>query len=574
MHFCESRAVSIIQRVWGKSTFYVLTVENTMKIRSLLLAASMSAIMAGAAHANPLAFDVVNTDGTNDNAQEQVVNLALEANDMISEAYFEFEISDVAGAEFNSGENLDIVVTLPEGVKIGTAGASSTDVVNGTSGSVTGSNLLSGGAPGDDNVRYSVSLDPRIGRNNHTIGFHMPLALDLSVCGTADKDEPGSYSLKVEITTLNDADMANPLSGVAQFGGIVEGDDAIILQCVDGIVADVDSDEASNDTRVALSNYNTFLPNFVNNDPDDASQFPLQGTGSFDQGQVSLSPIGTINYSMDTDAVIKMGPTTGTNNLLDSSDVESLGFTIQWEDVTGMARTGFFFPGFGLESALNDSVTNAAQWGFSAFGIDQVLTNGVTTVVLAASDIAAEIEEQDVSVIDSYLTFTSASMGVSEFDDDLCGNGPLDTLQRQGRRFGFFDWVGEDKAVKNVFRISGLPTDATGMSAEDVQVDLLFRNSRGGPAFDGRKRLVIPASDISNGVVSINSDDFDAVNPGHDQSDVLILIQNTSRDIDVDRLQIDRAGSLNNFGDGANFGLNIFGEVTPAGDGDAELGSE
>ena len=538
----------------------------------------MSAIMAGAAHANPLAFNVVNTDGTNDNAQEQVVNLALEANDMISEAYFEFEISDVDGAEFNSGENLDIVVSLPEGVKIGTTGASSTDVVNGTSGSVTGASVLSGGAPGDDNVRYSVSLDPRIGRNNHTIGFHMPLALDLSVCGTADKDDPGSYSLKVEITTLNDADMANPLSGVAQFGGIVSGDDAIILQCVDGIVADVQSDEAASDTRVALSDYNTFTPGFFGLEPDDTQQFPLQGTTNFDfifgRLQRAVNRIGTVSYEMDTNAVIKMGPTTGTNNLLDASDVDTLGYTVQWEDITGMSTTGFRINGFAPFAIPNDPLTNSATVVYSGATLGPVLTDGRRTRILANSDVAEEIEEQNVSITDAFLTFTDASMGVSEFDDDLCGNGPLDTLQREGRRFGFFDWVGEDKAVKNVFRVSGLPTDATGMSAEDVQVDLLFRNSRGGPQFDGRKRMVIPASEISNGVATIRSTDFDAVNPGYDQGDVLILIQNTSRDIDVDRLQVDRAGSLNNFGDGANLGLNIFGEVTPAGDGDAELGSE
>ena len=544
-----------------------------MKIRSFLLAASMSALMAGTAYANPLGFRMNNTDGSSDNAQETIVNLALEANDMSASAYFEFEIFDIDGAEFPTSNDLDIVITLPTGVDFASPGANSSDVVNGIAGSVSGASLTSGGVPGDRDVRYNVSLDDNDSDSNFTIGFHIPLTLDLSVCDTADKDDLGSYSLQVDVTTLVNG--GDPLSGTPIFGQTVSGAAAIILQCVDGIVADVDSDEATNDSRVALSDYNTFLPSFGIFDPDDAAQLPLQGTTNFDQGQTSLTPLGTINYSMDTTAVIKMGPTTGTNNLLDSADVETLGFTIQYEDITGMSFTGYNFSGFGTIGLPNDPGTNSQMFGYSAIGIDEVLTNGVTTTVLAASDIALEIEEQDVSVIDSFITFTSASMGVAEGNDDLCGNGPLDTLERQGRRFGFFDWIGEDKAVKNVFRVSGLPADPiTGAAPEDVEVDLLFRNSRGGPQFDGRKRLVIPASDISNGVATIRSTDFDAINPGYDQGDVLILIQNTSRDIDVDRLQVDRTGSLNDFGDGSNFGLNIFGEVTPAGDGDGELGSE
>jgi len=475
----------------------------------------MSALMAGTAYANPLGFRMNNTDGSSDNAQETIVNLALEANDMSASAYFEFEIFDIDGAEFPTSNDLDIVITLPTGVDFASPGANSSDVVNGIAGSVSGASLTSGGVPGDRDVRYNVSLDDNDSDSNFTIGFHIPLTLDLSVCDTADKDDLGSYSLQVDVTTLVNG--GDPLSGTPIFGQTVSGADAIILQCVDGIVADVDSDEATNDSRVALSDYNTFLPSFGIFDPDDAAQLPLQGTTNFDQGQTSLTPLGTINYSMDTTAVIKMGPTTGTNNLLDSADVETLGFTIQYEDITGMSFTGYNFSGFGTIGLPNDP-----------------------------------------GVIDSFITFTSASMGVAEGNDDLCGNGPLDTLERQGRRFGFFDWIGEDKAVKNVFRVSGLPADPiTGAAPEDVEVDLLFRNSRGGPQFDGRKRLVIPASDISNGVATIRSTDFDAINPGYDQGDVLILIQNTSRDIDVDRLQVDRTGSLNDFGDGSNFGLSF-----------------
>jgi len=544
-----------------------------MKLRSFLTAASAVALMAGTAHANPLGFRMVDADGVDDNAQEEIVNLALESNDMSASASFEFEIFDVAGAEFPTQNDLDIVITLPEGVSFAAPGGNSTDPVSGTMGSVTGGSLTSGGAPGTDTARYTVSLDNRIGRDNFTIGFKIPLALDLSVCGTEDKDDLGSYALKVDVTTLNDG--GAPLSGTPIFGQTVSGADAIILQCVDGIVHDVNSDEDSSNSRVALSNYNTFLPGFLLDD-DDTQQFPLQGNFSFDQqGQQTSTVLGSISHDLDTTAVIKLGPSTDTNNFLDVTDIDSMGYTIQYGDVTGMPVTTVFAPGTALGFAGNNPVTNAAAISYPPGFIAALYGPFASDLqIIANSSVTAEIEEQEVSVTDSFVTFTAASMGVSEFDDDLCGNGPLDTLQRQGRRFGFFDWIGEDRPVRNVFRISGLPHDATGASPEDVELDLIFNNSRGGPAYEGRFDMVIPAGDISNGVVSITSDDFDVINPGHDQSDVLILVQNTSRDIDVDRLQVDRTGAINDFGGGANIGFNFFGEVTPSGDGDDELGSE
>jgi len=398
----------------------------------------------------------------------------------------------------------------------------------------------------------------------------------LSVCGTEDKDDLGSYALKVDVTTLNDG--GAPLSGTPIFGQTVSGADAIILQCVDGIVHDVNSDEDSSNSRVALSNYNTFLPGFFAND-DDTQQLPLQGNFSFDfgliqQNQLAATVLGRITHDIDTTAVIKLGPSTDTNNFLDTGDIESMGYSIQYGDVTGMPATRLTLPGAGSVLVGNNPATNSADVSWGPGAINSLYSSSNDLIVIATTSVGPEIEEQEVSVTDSFVTFIDDSMGVSEFDDDLCGNGPLDTLQRQGRRFGFFDWIGEDRPVRNVFRISGLPHDATGASPEDVELDLIFNNSRGGPAYEGRFDMVIPAGDISNGVVSITSDDFDVINPGHDQSDVLILVQDTSQDIDVDRLQVDRTGAINDFGDGANFGLNIFGEVTPIGDGDAELGSE
>jgi len=105
-----------------------------MKLRSFLTAASAVALMAGTAHANPLGFRMVDADGVDDNAQEEIVNLALESNDMSASASFEFEIFDVAGAEFPTQNDLDIVITLPEGVTFAAPGGNSTDPVSGTMG--------------------------------------------------------------------------------------------------------------------------------------------------------------------------------------------------------------------------------------------------------------------------------------------------------------------------------------------------------------------------------------------------------------------------------------------------------
>ena len=497
-----------------------------MKIKSLLAGISTLALTAGSAHA--LVLEVANVNGTMNDAQEAVVALANETVNTGIDAVFEFQIRVSAGAAFPAGDNVDIIIDLPSGVTFGTGGVTAGDVYNGTNGSITGASLTSGGAEGSDVVRLLVSIDPQTMQPRETIGFQIPLEI-------ADAGCDGKSTDTVDITVE-----ARTEAGTRIDGGVASG---AIIQCTDALVGEVLSDEATDDSFVALVNdYNNF------------------GDAGAPAGGATSTVLGTVEYMVDNTAIATVGANSAANTNFVVSDVDELTFDVVFENATG------------IDDVVIDGISGVQSGNVFSFTIPD--TSGVFAgpqdiTVFADADATTFIATQEVVVRNAVLTYDNMNLAteteVGNPGDVFCGHGDLDFLQREGREFGFFDWVAEMGAVNNLFRVTGLST------TEDTPYSLTFDNSRTGQ--DGTFSGVIAAADVVEGEYVFSSrNQFSMLNPGYGRADVNMIFE-TNNDLDVDRL-ISSNGVVASYGDSANSDVDRTGPRTPATDSDQTNGSE
>lgn len=537
-----------------------------MKIRSYLMAVSAAALMAGTAHADPLDFRIANVDEIPNNGQEDVaqfpVLLANEVDDdIIEDVRFEIEIFDgvngdnaPTGQDFLFLDNITVQIDLGDYLTASGSGPSSLDIHKGTdTGGQVGGNWTN---ISPDGRFLEATVSRTAGRS--TIGFALNLDINPVLC-SAKSD----YEFVVKIDAFTDNGVGAP---IAVFGG---GAERALLKCADGVVATVVDDSvgdnlaggASFDSIIDLPTYTTF-----ESPQEDGPFLGLQNfQGVFDEGLNNTS-LGWVKYAFNNNAVTAFGLASPDNEYMDETLVDEIKFSVEFDDDQGMSDTLVtpFFPPYGA----NDFQSIVGNVSTHFIDPDDAADALLHQIFVFADNSGLPMVQQQPRVVDSMITFNRTYLA-AEGGDAFCGDGPLDTLERQGRRFGFFDWVGDSsKPTSNIFRITGLS------EVEDTEVIITMDNSTSDT--DGDTTVSIPATDVVNGTYLIGSDTLLTNEFGmFGVADFHMLFKTRAGDLDVDRLQIDTSGSLNDFGDGSNLSINLLSsERTPLLDGDQELGSE
>ena len=464
-----------------------------MKIKSLLAAVSMVAITAGAA--NALEIDNVSPAGI-----VPALELELPGNPALT-GVFTFDLLTETG-QYPNGDNLTVVVNLPDGIVFAqdVTGLASDPARIITSADVQ-TTVNAAGKAGDSTVTLTVSLDDQFSNNNLN-GTQLPfqLNLELASCPAA-----GDF---IEV-------QARLLGTTTEDGNIEEGSattNNVIAPCESGISGMVMSDEGVSDTKITLGSGYT-----------DIAEFP--GSGPLNADGV----LGTIQYKIDPTVSKSL---TSVQPLV-AGDVAAFMFDVVFEDASGIASV--FVNGIPSTKSGNVFTVMATS------GADKAkLLDATPDSIIALTGGTAVIPTQTVSVGNSKITFRTT--GTPDLIASEAGpSGALDTLQREGREFGYFDWnagpaIGDP--TLSVYRITGLDAN------ESVDYSVTLENSNNNGTYAGS----VTAN--SYGEAQLIST-LMPVPADTERFDVLINIETPNGDVDVDRLML-RTGIVTAFNDGAN----------------------
>lgn len=225
------------------------------------------------------------------------------------------------------------------------------------------------------------------------------------------------------------------------------------------------------------------------------------------------------------------------------SDIASIGSTTTVEDKTGLQgfTVGATTAGFGLGQSvsLNDPV-----------GILGDLSSDINV----NDGPSGAIVTQDVN-ISTQVNFST--LGLS--DEAPIGAAPIDSLDRQGQTFGWFDWVGSNASnTITVLRVTGLP------KGDDIRYTVQFRNTNDGT--DATYNGTATAADLADSEFALYSHTgFGTSNADYTRGDVLVTFETAVTTVDVDRLMI-RNNVISAYNDGSNSNDN--NGVTPDADAD------
>ena len=196
-----------------------------MKIKSLLAAVSMAALMASPA----AAIEIANT-GT-----DFTTPLALEldlANSPVAGTFLS-DVTLTSGGNYSQGINHTVTVNLPAGVTFG-AGITGNSIT--ANPSVTNGTVFSGGAEGDSQVVFRISPN---GTTDNRFSFDLPLAVN--GCPSADA---GVQILVEDNLGFVENDQDGATTGAGSFGG-----------CESAFDGTITSDKPTADTQIALDDY-------------------------------------------------------------------------------------------------------------------------------------------------------------------------------------------------------------------------------------------------------------------------------------------------------------------------------
>jgi len=335
------------------------------------------------------------------------------------------------------------------------------------------------------------------------------LQVDLSGCPTGD--------LVVAATFQNTG---------ASIGSTASASDA--LTCVNAFQCEYSAQDAANGEVI-------LLPDYI----------------SFAGGLPAL--IGTGAHTVDGTAIVESG---GGTLLAASSQVTAVNFDVNFVDITGITGVGAGNPGAPTPCTIAGNTASCRITGAQAAGPVNIYINGLDGTLPIAS--------QNVNVSNIRTNFDQQATDL--VTQEVCqASAALDRLQRQGRSFGFFDWVNEVAGTNvagtnNVFRVSGFAPDANGVFS-DIPYTVTAENAEGSMgATPGPFTGTISAATLAagNGTITLRADQDFGVDGGTDgigRADYGFLFE-TNDALDVDRLVVQN-GQIFSFDDGANEAVDI-----------------
>ena len=395
---------------------------------------------------------------------------------------FTFNVDTTAGSFYPSANNLRVRVDLPAGVNFSQAVVGS-DITGGNSPFIE-----AGGTVGANFVTFVTSIPQN--QQIDSLGFNLDLGL--SSCPVAGS--PLTVSVATELGTLVDG-------GSASTSGL-------IAPCQSGISGMVMSDASVSDTKITLGSGYTDIAEFGGTNVDGV--------------------LGTIQYKID--------PTVSTSlttvQPLVAGDVATFMFDVVFEDASGIDSVFVN----GIPSVKSGNVFTV----MATSGADKLkLLDATPDSILAIADGTIVIPTQTVSVGNSKITFRT-TLTPDLIASEAGPTGALDSLQREGREFGYFDWNSGPAGAQtlSVYRITGLDAN------ESVDYSLTLENSNNNGTYAGS----VVANSYGEAVLVSSTMPIPA---DTERFDVLINVETPNADVDIDRL-LAKGGIVTAFNDGAN----------------------
>lgn len=475
-----------------------------MKMMKLLGAASVAALIAGAAHAQ-LDLVQVSTGGEDISAPYVIANevdfAALSDTTTGDSAVFGLEV--LTQGQIPPGQNILLSVAVSNGVF-------TEDLIDGTTyvvGGETGAVVQSGGGIGTSSVQFLITTDALdtsiFGGGTDAIALELPVTMsscaDVSFSVTQFETEVGGNAIEGGTASLSDG----------------AGELTPAVTCVDGFVATLAPDAA-----VSTINFATMFTSFVVAGPDTATDAVL--------GDFNLAITAGVNVDLQG-TVAAPGQVDGFDVSIDFADVSGIA------DGTAAATAGAIFA---------DAATAPTGTSIVLSSTTTATANPSTGTFSIGADGADPMMAQAVTASGGTITLNAPFLQAT---DDFTAQD-VEDLVFNGSTFGPFDWVADTNGrVNSIFRVTGL--DAI---TADVPALLIVENSRNGSASNGVFPFDVLATDVQGSEVRYTSSSLEGVAGAFGTADITMVFGGTL-DLDVDRLLSGPStATVVPFGDGAN----------------------
>lgn len=482
-----------------------------MCVKKLLAAASVAALMAGAASAIEVTVDVADTEIASEIDFDTDPGTAgiegVTANAVGGAIVRTLDVSTVD--PLGAGSNFLLTVNL--------TGPASFDAL--TTAAVGGDEIDSaivsaGGGDGTTSVTFLVTTNapPDLG---NTITVDIPMRI--TGCG--------DVSANINLTD----DAGNPIEGGTaslQDGGgdiddgVSDGLAVNVFECVSAFGGTVAPESPPNDLLALATNFSTFLGSGASTDLSDLA-LTVDTT-------VLVAPGGVLN---DTMAAF--------------GDVTDFDLDITFADATNFAAAPTTVQASGALFGATVNLTGANSPVFELRGVPAAAGAGVLTLNVAGGTTNPITPQQPV-VSDAELGFDPASGLITNENIVVTGNGS-DGIALEGANFGPFDWVPDASFTPiTVFR-------GTGFDPADVPPAVVtISNSSLGGAANGTFPLDLTGLISPGGQLVLTNVSLEGqIGAPYGIGDVTLTFF-TSGTLDIDRL-ISTEGVVSAFGDDGNF---------------------
>ena len=491
-------------------------------LKKFLAAASVTALMAGAAHAQ-LRLEA-GIGGTVDSGYVIAEEVDFAAMNLSGNGDGTVELEVITQGSIPPGQNLFLTITATN--------ATFTTALNGAefTAGTTGAVVDAGGAAGGSSVRYLITTNggldaPTSGNGADMVQLLLPF--NMTGCGNV---------------TFNVTEFQTEAVGTKIEGGVAALTTGAtptvtpLITCEDVYQAAVYDDSLSPYSTPSVLSLVSSFAQFVANAPD----------------TIGTARLGVFELDVDTTAFIDLINTPAAPGHVLGFDANvNFANAAEIADAQAIATTGTMWASASI-APVGNSVALTGSTAATAAAEDGNLIVAVT----GANPIPAQTVSVSGATIDldtaSFLQATDAFIAADAED-----------LKLEGQIFGPFDWASDNsKLVNSIFRVTGLST------TEDVPAQLVVENARYGSSFNGVYPFTVLGSSVQGSEVRFNSSSLTAIAGLFGTADISMIFS-TNRDLDVDRLLAGPSTAVVvPFGDGANSdGVGTSGALTSPGTG-------